>query len=88
MLPKNYRQSRQRWPLVYIPLGILIYIWYRGRLGQVGLWMVIRILAVILIPVLFYITGLIEHSWGVVLMEVLTIGVDIYYAWVLRRVLV
>jgi len=75
-------------PLVYLPLGILIYVWYRGHLGQAGLWMVIRILVVNLIPVLFYMAGLLECSWGIVLMEVLTIGVDICYAWALRRVLV
>ena len=75
-------------PLVYLPLGILIYIWYRGHLGQVGLWMVIRILVVNLVPVLFYLAGLLEYVWGTVLMEVITIGVDICYAWVLRRGLV
>ena len=75
-------------PLVYLPLGILIYVWYRGHLGQAGLWMVIRILVVNLVPVLFYLAGLLDLSWGLILMEVLTIGADICYAWALRRVLV
>lgn len=74
-------------PLVYLPLGILIYIWYQGRLGKVGLWMVLRILIINLVPVLFFVTGLLDHSWGLIAMEVITIAADLWYAWVLRRVL-
>ena len=74
-------------PLIYLPLGILIVVWYRGRLGQVGLWMVLRILIVNLVPVLFYVTGLLDSTWGLLAMELITIGTDIWYAWVLRRVL-
>lgn len=75
-------------PLIYLPLGILIFVWYRGRLGQVGMWMVLRILIVTLVPVLFYVTGLLKLSWGVLAMEIITIATEIWYAWVLRRVLV
>ena len=74
-------------PLVYLPLGILIYIWYQGRLGQVGLWMVLRILIINLVPVLFYVAGLLDRSWGLLTMEVITIAAELWYAWVLRRVL-
>lgn len=74
-------------PLVYLPLGTLIFVWYRGRLGSVGLWMVIRILVVNLVPVLFYMAGILETGWGLWVMEVITIGVDLWYAWTLRRVL-
>ena len=63
-------------------------IWYRGRLGKVGQWMIIRILVVNLVPVLFYVTGLFEFSWGLIIMELITISADIWYAWVLRKVLV
>ncbi len=75
-------------PLIYLPLGILLLVWYRGRLGQVGLWMIIRILIVNLVPVLFYVTGLLESQWGLIAMEVITIFIDLWYAWTLRRVLV
>ena len=75
-------------PLVYLPLGILLLVWYRGRLASVGHWMIIRILVVNLVPVFFYLAGLLETTWGVIVMEVITIGVDLWYAWVLRRVLV
>ena len=75
-------------PLIYLPLGILIFVWYRGRLGAVGMWMIVRILVLNLVPVFFYMAGLLESSWGLIVMEVVTIGTDLWYAWVLRRVLV
>lgn len=75
-------------PLIYIPLGTLLMVWYRGRLGQVGFWTIIRILVTILVPVLFYVIGLLESSWGSAVMEIVTISVDIWYAWILRSVLV
>ena len=59
-----------------------------GRLGKAGLWMIIRILIVNLIPVLFYVTGLLESSWGLAIMEIITISTELWYAWALRRVLV
>ena len=74
-------------PLVYLPLGILLFVWYRGQLASAGLWMVIRILVVNLVPVFFYMAGLLDTTWGLIVMEVVTICVDIWYAWTLRRVL-
>ena len=75
-------------PLIYLPLGILLLVWYRGRLGQVGLWMILRILIVNLVPVLFYMAGLLKFGWGLIAMEIITISADLWYAWTLRRVLV
>ena len=75
-------------PLIYLPLGILLLVWYRGRLGNVGMWMIIRILVVNLVPVLFFVTGLIKTQWGLVVMDIITISADLLYAWALRRVLV
>lgn len=75
-------------PLIYIPLGAFLLVWYRGRLGKAGFWMIIRILVVNLVPVLFYVTGLTECSWGLAVMEIITISVEIWFAWVLRSVLV
>lgn len=74
-------------PLIYLPLGGLLFIWYRGRLGLAGLWMAIRILVLNLVPVLFYVTGLLEKTWGMLVMEIITIGIELWYAWTLRRVL-
>ncbi len=75
-------------PLIYIPLGAFLLVWYRGRLGNAGFWMIVRILVVNLVPVLFYVTGLTECSWGLAGMEIITISVEIWFAWVLRSVLV
>lgn len=75
-------------PIIYLPLGILLIVWYRGNLCQVGIWMIVRILVVNLVPVLFYVSGLMEHNWGITVMDVITIGVEIWYAWTLRSVLV
>ncbi len=74
-------------PLIYLPLGVLLFIWYRGRLGLAGLWMAVRILVLNLVPVLFYVTGLLDKTWGMLVMEIVTIGVELWYAWALRRVL-
>ncbi len=74
-------------PLIYLPFGILLFIWYRGRLGLAGLWMAVRILVLNLVPVLFYVTGLLDKTWGMLVMEIVTIGVELWYAWALRRVL-
>lgn len=75
-------------PFIYIPLGTLLLVWYRGRLGKAGMWMIIRILVTILVPVLFYVIGLLESSWGRAVMEIVTISVEIWYVWILRSVLV
>ncbi|MBQ6761617.1 MAG: hypothetical protein IJP49_02590 [Bacteroidales bacterium] len=75
-------------PLIYIPLGAFLLVWYRGRLGNAGFWMIVRILVVNLVPVLFYVTGLLESAWGLAVMEMITISVEIWFAWTLRRVLV
>ena len=47
-----------------LPLGILMMVWYRGNLERAGLWMIIRILAVNLVPVAFFLMGLLEKPPG------------------------
>lgn len=75
-------------PLVYLPLGALLCIWYRGRLARVGLWMVIRVFVTILLPVLFFLPGWLDHAAGNYILDGITLVVEILYAWALRRVLV
>ena len=58
--------------LVYIPLGCSIAIFYRGRLQQVGIWMVLAN----------------DSSLMDILLESSTIGVVFIFAWMLRRVLI
>lgn len=52
-------------PLAYLPLGTLITIWYRGRMQQVGIWMIVRILVDFFLPIAWYMLGigLNDISW-------------------------
>ena len=74
--------------LVYLPLGSLIAISYRGRLRQVGIWMVLYILISSIVPVLSFLIFGPESGLANLPLEIPTIGVIIIYAWVQRRVLV
>ena len=75
-------------PLIYLPLGILIMVWYRGNLEHAGILMIIRILVVSLVPVAFYLLGLLEKTSWRIIQEVITIGVELVYVWALRRTLI
>ncbi|MCR4922242.1 MAG: hypothetical protein K5945_11150 [Bacteroidaceae bacterium] len=74
--------------LVYLPLGALLTVFYRGRLRQVGLWMALYILVSAIVPVLWFLAGASDSGLPNILVEASTIGVTIVYAWVLRRILV
>lgn len=50
--------------------------------------MMIRILAVNLVPVAFFLMGLLEKTPWIILQEVITIGVELIYVWALRRTLI
>lgn len=71
-----------------LPLGILMMVWYRGNLERAGLRMIIRILAVNLVPVAFFLMGLLEKNPWIILQEVITIGVELIYILALRKPLV
>lgn len=73
--------------LVYIPLGCSIAIFYRGRLQQVGIWMVLYILISAIIPVVWFLFAN-DSSLMDILLESSTIGVVFIFAWMLRRVLI
>ena len=74
--------------LVYLPLGSAIYYNYRGRLRQVGLWMVLYILISSIIPVVTFLLAGPESGLANLPMEIPTIAVIVIYAWVQRRVLI
>ncbi len=74
--------------LVYLPLGSLIAISYRGRLRQVGIWMALYILISSIVPVLSFLIFGPESGLANLPLEIPTIVVIIIYAWVQRRVLV
>ena len=74
--------------LVYLPLGILLWVFYRGRLRQVGTWMALYILISSSIPVLWYLLLNPELGLSDLFLEIPTILVIAIFAWVMRRVLV
>lgn len=74
--------------LVYLPLGSAIFYNYRGRLRQVGLWMVLYILISSIIPVVSFLLAGPESGLANLPMEIPTIAVIVIYAWVQRRVLI
>lgn len=74
--------------LVYLPLGCAIAFSYRGRLRQVGLWMVLYILISSIIPVVSFLLVGPESGLANLPMEIPTIAVILIYAWVQRRVLI
>lgn len=73
--------------LVYIPLGCSIAIFYRGRLQQVGIWMVLYILISAIIPVVWFLFAN-DSNLMDILLESSTVGVVFIFAWMLRRVLI
>ena len=74
--------------LVYLPLGSAILYNYRGRLRQVGLWMVLYIMISSIIPVVSFLLVGPESGLANLPMEIPTIAVIVIYAWVQRRVLI
>lgn len=70
---------------VYLPLGTGLLMLYRGRLMHTGIWMIVRILVVSYLPI-FY--DVLQPHFPLLLLDVITVGVELIYAWVLRRALV
>lgn len=71
-------------PLAYLPLGALIIIWYRGRLQQVGIWMIVRILVVFLLPIAWYLLGI---GLDDLFMDAIIVIIELIYAWQFYRLL-
>ena len=71
-------------PLAYLPLGILIAIWYHGQLQHLGIWMIVRILTVFLLPIAWFMLGWDMNS---VVMQGIIVLVELIYAWLFYRIL-
>lgn len=71
-------------PLAYLPLGALIIIWYRGRLQQVGIWMIVRILVIFLLPIAWYLLGI---GLNDLFMDAVIVIIELIYAWQFYRLL-
>lgn len=74
--------------LVYVPLGSLLMYNYRGRLCQVGLWMMLYILISSILPVISFLIVGPESGLANLPLEIPTMAVIVVYAWVQRRVLI
>ena len=74
--------------LVALPLGTQLVVWHRGRLRAVGIWMIVRMLAFTLLPVLLYVVLNVEtDSTFDLVYEVACLVIECTYAWLLRRAL-
>jgi hypothetical protein len=71
-------------PLAYLPLGTLITIWYRGRMQQVGIWMIVRILVFYLLPIAWY---LLLGGLNNMLLDAILVIIELIYAWQFYRLL-
>lgn len=71
-------------PLCYLPLGALIIIWYRGHLQSLGIWMIVRILIVILLPIAWYILGI---GLNDIFLDSIILITELIYAWQFYRLL-
>ena len=71
-------------PLAYLPLGALIIIWYRGQMQQVGIWMIVRILVVFLLPIAWY---MLEIGLNDLFMDAIIVIIELIYAWQFYRLL-
>ena len=71
-------------PLAYLPLGTLITIWYRGRMQQVGIWMIVRILVDFFLPIAWYMLGIGLNN---LLLDSIIVIVELIYAWQFFRLL-
>ena len=71
-------------PLCYLPLGALIIIWYRGQLQQLGIWMIVRILVIFLLPIAWFMLG---DAMSTYLMDAIIVIIELIYAWQFYRLL-
>lgn len=70
--------------LAYLPMGVLLMAWYRGKLNRVGLWMILRILTCVLLPIAWF---MFLGDYLLPVRDVICIVIDFIYAYVLRDIL-
>ena len=71
-------------PLCYLPLGALIIIWYRGLLQRLGIWMIVRILVIFLLPIAWYMLGI---GLSDITLDAIIVIIELIYAWQFYRLL-
>ena len=71
-------------PLAYLPLGALIIIWYRGRLQHLGIWIILRILIIFLLPIAWF---MLDINLSDILLDAIIVIIELIYAWQFYRLL-
>ncbi len=74
--------------MVYLPMGVFLIMWYEGKLGRLGAWMIARILIVVLLPIAWI---LLLGDMGVrllLLLDIIVLAVELIYAYLLRDILI
>lgn len=66
-------------------MGVLLIVWYRGKLGRMGLWMILRILTVTLLPLAWF---MFLGDRLLTLRDIIVLAVEVIYAYLLRDILV
>ena len=72
-------------PLCYLPLGALMIIWYRGLLQKLGIWMIVRILILFLLPIAWWL--ILKDDQSIYLMDAIIVIIELIYAWLFYRIL-
>lgn len=74
--------------IAYLPMGVLLIVWYDGKLGRLGMWMIARIIIVTLLPIAWVI---LLGETGVrltLILDIIVLAIELIYAYVLRNILV
>lgn len=72
----------------YLPMGVLLIVWYDGKLGRLGIWMIARIIIVTLLPIAWF---LLLDQMGerlLLVLDIIVLAVELIYAYLLRDILV
>lgn len=70
--------------LAYLPMGLFLIVWYDGKLGRLGIWMIVRIIIVTLLPIAWI---LLLGDKMLLLLDIIVLAIELIYAYVLRDIL-
>lgn len=62
----------------------MMIIWYRGLLQYLGIWMIVRILVVMLLPIAWYLLGI---GLNDIILDAIIVVTELIYAYLFLRIL-
>lgn len=74
--------------MAYLPMGMLLIIYYDGKLGKMGIWMIARILIVVLLPIAWILLLGDMGARLLLLLDIIVLAVELIYAYLLRDILI